>query len=672
MAEYTEEQLEAIALTGMTVEEFENQPEVGVTPSAPQTPRDRVLALLMQKNVITPDEFMDIASISNPDDDPDDVIALVAGNTEAPAKKISQALFGTEWEVSVTEVETRGAGMERFKNVAGTSWKKIWNTVTVPHRALWGEEGYYSAEAVTDRGDRTLTQKLAREELDRLLKSGDINENTHKRLYNLTGQYSSGAYQELIEGLNQAYDSIEGSIDEDTMEMRDEVMGALSSRAGVEEYDEETGGGEATFEQIDPETGEVTTVRIDPETGAVLVDDDIPDFTDEGLTDRLTDPVPIASYLSLGYVIDRASGTQYSTVRSRDENGNFMPSEWDEIHLDPVKQAAYIESKQIQPALQRILDSPQFAGQVDQSRGGRYDPETEEWIPDTGVFARQDRFQRGGVEFGPQIPIEDLAIASAVPTNPWEMESYQFQQGSGFSQWINFTPEQRAMRTKYMYDSGLITQAQYEAAGGWSPNNRSGNTGYFEPEMGMYVGGTAYGGDPFNLVLGSIWEQAVGLSQDFQIDPMAALRSIAQQKQILEATTPRGYGGSAPKYSVPASLRTVPDYKTLAQETKGIFSSQLGRDMEDWELRLLADELHAQYERYNETAIGVHKDWWDDSVAGGTTDIDFTPIETPGAALEFDVEEKYAAELDRYERVEDAANSRRVMMDSISLGRRMI
>jgi hypothetical protein len=145
---------------------------------------------------------------------------------------------------------------------------------------------------------------------------------------------------------------------------------------------------------------------------------------------------------------------------------------------------------------------------------------------------------------------------------------------------------------------------------------------------------------------------------------------MGEAKARTQAPT-RGYG-SRPKYSVPASLRDIPDYKALATESRQVFRGKMGRDMEDWELALLSDELGESYKNQNEQLIKLHKASWDDAMSGGTMEVDYGEVEDPNKSIQFDIEEKYANELDRQERVEDRSMSRNLMMDSITTGRRMI
>ena len=52
--------------------------------------------------------------------------------------------------------------------------------------------------------------------------------------------------------------------------------------------------------------------------------------------------------------------------------------------------------------------------------------------------------------------------------------------------------------------------------------------------------------------------------------------------------------------------------------------------------------------------------------------MDFGEVEEPEEGLLYDVGEKYEAEMDRNVRVEDRASNRRLLIDSISVGERMI
>lgn len=249
------------------------------------------------------------------------------------------------------------------------------------------------------------------------------------------------------------------------------------------------------------------------------------------------------------------------------------------------------------------------------------------------------------------LPVEDLALPTPVVTEAWQAPSYDYSVGGGRAEWLGFSERQRAMRSRYMEDQGLISGDEIDAMGG-------------------------YAGTALNFAMMDIWENVSAISSQLQYSQFDAMNAIGTQIAMNKAAQGggggRGGGGGGPTYSVPASLREIPDYKTLAERTKSVFDSELGRDMEDWELAILGDELKDKYTQANIQRIAIHKEAWNDAVSGGSTDVDFTEVEEPEEGLMFDIGEKYKSEIDRYDRVEDRASNRRLLMDSISIGERMV
>ena len=375
------------------------------------------------------------------------------------------------------------------------------------------------------------------------------------------------------------------------------------------------------------------------------------------------EPRSRAAWEGIPFVRDDATGFTYSI------------EEWEHIKSGKDTQAIanYEAAKVTTPAIQEILNQPQFASQARQWRTINFRNADGEWdtrqVPVTGS---PNQGVTGPIIGGPiQSPIEDLGISSLSPTNPWETRTFDFRVGDGYSQWMSFTSRERRERLKAMRNEGLLSDEQFEiiVGGGTTTTSNMGVSGF---PVQIDGGG---GGSPFDLTAMAIWEQATSLSAVIQKTPYAALAEIGKLNRVTNANNTRGssgYARSVPKYSVPASLRTIPDYKALAQESKGLFRQSMGRDLEDWELAILAEELGTQYTKRNDQMIVAHKAAWNDAVAGGSTEVDYSEVTEPTSALEFDIEERYANELDRQERVEDRALSRRVLMDSITTGQRMI
>ncbi len=596
----------------------------------------------------------EILSNTDANDPASKIIGIVSGQNGVASKQIERVLQGSEWAVKASDVEEISKDFSDYKRqlggVALTTGRVMRGYIMWPTKALgagiraageaaisplWGEEGYYGTEREQDRDHRTETRNVARDEIERLYSLGYISKSKREELRNRTGKYESDDYEFLLDELRQVYTTLD---DEDAPNAY--VTKMLKERIDVEPYVEEDF---RTLSRVapgdEPRIGEpdfVDGTELDDPYGqdgsyyAQIAGDGVvgPAGVEgqPGPRPRATSP-----FMPEDTVYDRSTGRTFST------------DEWDYIKRNAVAQGAYLASKSVSPAVQELLDKPFFSrvpGRVELPENIDQLPEdTQRQIREAAQVSRR---------WAPQMPIEDLAIPSLVPTEPWEVSTFDFRAGDGRSQWMSFTPRQRKMRTKLMADEGLITQEQMnemEGAGG------------------------------LNLVAMGVWESAIQLSSDTQYDPLATLQAIGQQKRVMEASaarTGRGGGGRRAPFSVPASLRDIPDYKTLATETKSLFSNQLGRNPEDWELALLADEMKDKYTRQNRQMIGIAKSAYDDAVAGGTLDIDFTEVEDPAKGMSFDIGEMYSGELDRQERVEDRANSRRVLMDSISIGQRMI
>ena len=260
---------------------------------------------------------------------------------------------------------------------------------------------------------------------------------------------------------------------------------------------------------------------------------------------------------------------------------------------------------------------------------------------ESDVFKPRNQGGRG-------LPIENLDgwIPTLVPTESWQRPLYDWDKGSGVAQWQGMAAYSRRAKVDYMVDNGLI----------------------MEDERYQYE-------DMYSLAAGEMWETVNSVSRNGQMSQYEAMKQLGSYATgIREQFNVTGGGGGrvAPKYSVPASLRVIPDYKALAMETKGLFQSQLGRDLEDNELAFLSDELGSQYKTRNDQLITANKAAWDAGVSGGTVDVSDIEVTDPASALQFDIEERYADELGRQEDVEEYGASRQLLIDSIAVGQRMI
>jgi len=638
--------------------------------------RNRVLVTLVYNGVITMQEAVRIEDITDPSDSAEVVLGTVVGALQKPAREVADGLRGSGIDISAADLQEIKLSPSEFTEdvVSGLSkWaqgvmkiKGVLDDVGTGmiDYATRGEDQRDSPEVLAAKRDAEDEVVTA---IDSMLASKAITSEKARELKRIATGYRTDRIQEVF---NTLFDVASG-------EEKGELMDLLGDSEALDAYKKWN-----------------DTQYISPED-----DPRIPEVTDP-LSSRWAEPVfgiptpgpagpgPTGgSYGTNPFMVDAAAalpglsmlGASGEPIPTRDrlrfieENFVVDPSsgqayseeEWAEIKTNPRAHADYLAAKVTPPAIQEILNAPYFASQLEpQFRTVNYQEEDGTWKTKEVPIGSQTM---GNLPpRGMQIPIEDIGIRTPnyvggetyFPLQPWEQPSLDYKAGDGYASWMGMSSRERNTNLKLMRDQGLFTDFEWEQMGNAS-----------NPNMGMP--GYPVGGGTFNLKAMGLWETALSGSQ-FQWSPQQTLLNMGEANR---QPPPRRYGGSgasAPKYSVPSSLRSIPDYKALAQESKGIFREQLGRDLEDWELVILSDQLKEDYEEANKEKIALHRAAWEDAVAGGTTEVDFGDVRVPAASLEYDIEERYANELDRQERVEDQAVTRRILMDSITQGQRMI
>jgi hypothetical protein len=364
-----------------------------------------------------------------------------------------------------------------------------------------------------------------------------------------------------------------------------------------------------------------------------------------------TVPIPMAGLALWGeatQIYDPATGYRWSPTEWTALNDPNHP-EHTALLLD------YFNNKQagmIAPNVKEIISKDVFAQQVDQARRSTipgFDP--RDWN-EMSESQRQEAIRLSQTEdYAPQIPVEDLAIPALVPTQPWEVPRNRYRQGDGFSDWMSFSTSKRTATLSYMHDQGLIPTPAYEEM-----VDNSSSSVINLMAMEIYDAATQMAG-----VTGYDVNHIIGVMGDRK-----------RQNDAIAAAQSRGYGRSAPRYSVPASLREIPDYEALAQESKEIFGNRLGREMEDWELAIVSDELQRAYKMQNKEKIEAHRAAWEDAVSGGTVDVENIEVTNPAYEVDYYLEEKYEAELDRQDRVQERQLNNALLLDSLVTGKKMI
>ncbi len=209
--------------------------------------------------------------------------------------------------------------------------------------------------------------------------------------------------------------------------------------------------------------------------------------------------------------------------------------------------------------------------------------------------------------------------------------------------WAQMTPQRRANTEKAMVEADLLEPDTFVP----------GSIGFTQMEQFRDV--LAYGS-----YFGIGWAvalQRMGVEAKFR-------RDNAPEE-------PRRPGAVRASFSVPASLRTIPDYPSITQETRNLLRNRLGRDPEDWEMGVLADNMQTHYRDANTEKIKAARAAFDQAQRGISGDME---IEVPNPQLRTQafIEDRYAAEITRTDQVRDTSTTNRLMLDAITKGAGMV
>lgn len=145
-------------------------------------------------------------------------------------------------------------------------------------------------------------------------------------------------------------------------------------------------------------------------------------------------------------------------------------------------------------------------------------------------------------------------------------------------------------------------------------------------------------------------------------DALAAAQARAQG---------RGVGRVRAPFSVPASLREIPDYESISQDVTNLFRQRLGRDPEDYEVQVLADEMQTHHRSSNAERIKAARAAFY-AAQGGAQGVMEVEVPNPQLRTQRFMEERYGPEIDRYEQIEDSSVTNRLMIDAITRGTSMV
>lgn len=606
-----------------------------------------MLRKLVDDGVITYDEMFDVIDWTNPNDTKEKIYGVVAGEFNLTGREISKSLVGTQWKTSAKDIDIQKKGysewIENLKDnavtAAGWTLPGMYNKaarlgsemlaggVSNIFDSIQTQEEYEAGQADRDRLARDqekMLEIIEKAEGDYITPATASEYRMRVKSVGKSGVLYGNT--DPLSGVDDMYSILD---DLNDLGFTTSLIGELESQTSEQVAQQDALSATAPPRLLGPED-KAEAIRMYGENQARVAAEsantnlDFGTLTYAGTMEALgefenqlskLDPEQLAaSGYDLGVegdIIDRVSGRA------------LTKQQYSILKKNDLARAAYKRTRPTSSSMQQILDSGVFFGE--------------------GVSNKNTTNRNG------RIPIENIEIPTLFPEKSWERDPYLYGGAAeSRAELIGMSTRERE-RVMLSMSRALMLPDQ-------------------PVDLMNFV-------SPFNEEVETQWDIAKTLSEAWQMEPLDVIAGIGRANRSEEAAARRQYRGSGaakPKYSVPASLRSIPDYKTLAQETKGVFSQELGRDMEDWELALLADELKNNYATENAQLRAINREAWDDAVAGGSGEVDLTAVEDPTAALQFDIQESYSNELDRKERVVDRANNRRLLMDSLSIGERMI
>lgn len=214
--------------------------------------------------------------------------------------------------------------------------------------------------------------------------------------------------------------------------------------------------------------------------------------------------------------------------------------------------------------------------------------------------------------------------------------------------WSQLPGEERVRLEQKMVKAGLLDEE--DGIPGYSPG-ASGMPQLMGMRMAMMRG--TYEGIGYELAL----DRMIGEKQ--------------QADKVEKARQPTGGGRTRASFSVPASMRQIPDYESLQQEVINLFRRRMGRDPRDYEIGILADDLKSQYQTRNAEMIKAAKAAFDQAQSGvsGVMEVE---IPDPQLRLQKFLETRYRPEIDRLDQIDDTRATNQLIVNAITQGSNLI
>ncbi len=626
--------------------------------SGQQDERWYMLLPLVHAQVISMDELHKIMNWSNVDDGPDVLFGYVAGEFNKTPNEIAAGLEGSEYsnyDTADIEVMERGyyaAYGDFMRGVVNLSDQVDRGLARMPGAItdFWGRnllDPEEKQENLTRLDGIKRDQPRMHEWLDQVIADGDLRPEDIKEYRNAIDEWSafdsvkgesSTTYDNPVFEMIEKFEDmgyvvppgIETTALQDILDERNEASKAEAGDAErnltpqqVQAMADRYGSGfESTGKTPDFDYSSYSFSEVMTMLGLSVAT--IKATIAEGEEEAFDLLAEGYDFTDEGVIFDRATGV------------GLTRDILEVLKHDAAAREAYSATAPHSSEVDRLFES----GYINMGKVPRYDSEGNVVRNSEGDIV-YEYFEKAT---GGYFLAEDFAIPTAVADDPWERDLYMYgsPQDQDF-EWFGMSPRSQNLWMDQMVNNGLIHENQANL--------------------------------PYDDGVVALWRDISSVSEYRQLPRDLVMNQFGDTLAAERARAPRGPSGSgriAPKYSVPASLREIPDYKTLATQSRALFSQEVGREMEDWELAILADELKEKYEDEQTSKIGIHKEAWDEGLAGGSVNVDFSEVTNPLQAQQYDTRETYADEIDRQARVEDRANNNRLLMNSITVGSRMI
>ena len=214
---------------------------------------------------------------------------------------------------------------------------------------------------------------------------------------------------------------------------------------------------------------------------------------------------------------------------------------------------------------------------------------------------------------------QELAIN---PENP----IFIYEGGDGARYWDNYSQETRKRLEGQMVEAGVLSSGSYRPGGESDVQYRA-------------------------------WEQVLGWANHWEITPFNALARMSAEGVGRTSGGGGGGGGGGGR----STAYTIPDYDTIAQNAKDMLRNTMGRDVDDWEISLAADELQKNYRKQAKQMQAAQ--------LAGSGEFEITD---PGAVTQAFVEDQYADELSRIKDIGDEKRNYGLSMAAFTQGAKMV